>query len=115
MCVDASCLWYYIDDSLLPELKDLMSQVAAKTKNSWLQVGIQLDIDMATLSSYEAQSRDPMRCYAQLFDSWKSSNKPAYTWATIIRVLKSDAVNEVAVADSVREWLMHEKLSTVTF
>ena len=38
MCVDASCLWYYIDDSLLPELKDLMSQVAAKTKNSWLQV-----------------------------------------------------------------------------
>ena len=69
---------------------------------------------MTTLSSYEAQSRDPMRCY-QLFDSWKSSNKPAYTWATIIGVLESDAVNEVAVADSVREWLMHEKLSTVTF
>ena len=106
-------IWYYLDDSLLqeaPELKDLMCRVAPKTKNSWFQVGIQLDIDMETLLSYEAQSRDPMRCYAQLFDSWKKSNKPAYTWATIIGVLESDAVNEVAVADSVREWLAHRQL-----
>ena len=90
-----------------------MSQIAAKTKDKWFQVGIQLDIDMATLFSYEAQSRDPMRCYTSVFDEWQRDCKLPYTWATIIGALESNAVTEVAVANEVREWLAHAP-STVT-
>ena len=100
-------------DSLLqdtPKMSDLMSQVAAKTKDKWFQVGIQLDIDMATLLSYEAQSRDPMRCYTSVFVEWKRDHKLPYTWATIIGALESNAVTEVAVANEVREWLAHRQL-----
>ena len=81
-----------------------MSQVAAKTKDSWLQVGIQLDIDPASLMSYDTQ-RGPMWCYTCVFIEWKRDHKLPYTWATIIGALESGAVNEVAVANEIREWL----------
>ena len=100
-------------DSLLqdtPKMSDLMSQVAAKMKDKWFQVGIQLDIDMATLLSYKTQSRDPMRCYTSVFVEWKRDHKLPYTWATIIGALESNDVTEVAVANEVREWLAHRQL-----
>ena len=101
-------------DALLqeaPKMNDLMSQVAAKTKDKWFQVGIQLDIDTATLSSFETQfQRDPMRCYTSVFVEWKRDSKLPYTWTTIIEALESNAVTEVAVANEVREWLAHRQL-----
>ena len=89
-----------------PELKDLMSQIAADTSNKWFQVGIQLKVDPAKLTSFETQfMRDPMRCYTSVFVEWKRDHKLPYTWATIIEALESGAVNEVAVAIKVRKWL----------
>ena len=82
-----------------------MNHVAAKTKNSWYQVGIQLKIDLATLNEYDTQSSDAMRCYTNVFAEWKRADKVPYTWATIIKVLKSDAVSEKDTASSVRKWL----------
>ena len=88
-----------------PELKELMSRVAAKTKVKWYQVGIQLNIDLATLNAYETQSSDTMRCYTNVFAEWKRADKLPYTWATVIEALESDAVSEKDTASSVRKWL----------
>ena len=84
-----------------------MNHVADKTKVKWYQVGIQLKIDVITLNGYETQSSvcDPMRCYANVFVEWKRADKLPYTWATIIKVLESDAVSENDTASNVRKWL----------
>ena len=85
---------------------DLMSQVAANTKDKWFQVGIQLKIDSTSLMSCELQfMRDPMRSYTSVFVEWERGRKLPYTWATIIGALESNAVAEVAVANEVRKWL----------
>ena len=102
--------YFLISDDPLqksPELDDLMNHVAAKTQVKWYQVGIQLKIDVTTLKTYETQSSvcDPMRCYADMFVEWKRASKLPYTWATIIKVLESDAVSEKDTASSVRKWL----------
>ena len=102
-------LFLFSDDPLQksPELKELMSRVAAKTKVKWYQVGIQLNIELATLKTYETQSSvcDPMRCYADVFAEWKRAGEPPYTWATIIEALESDAASERDTGSSVRKWL----------
>ena len=97
----------YSDDPLqkCPELDDLMNHVAAKTKNSWYQVGIQLKIDLTALNEIDTHSSDAMRCYTNVFAEWKRANKLPYTWATIIKVLESDAVSEKDTASNVCEWL----------
>ena len=86
-------------------MKELMSRVAAKTKVKWFQVGIQLNIDLATLNAYETQSSDVMRCYTNVFAEWKRAGEPPYTWATIIEALESDAVSERDTASNVHKWL----------
>ena len=82
-----------------------MSHVAVKTQVKWFQVGIQLDIDQSKLNAYEAQSKDQMRCYTNVFTEWESAGKPPYTWATIIEALESAAVSEMNTASNVRKWL----------
>ena len=83
-----------------------MDRVATKTKLKWFQVGIQLEIDPTTLEVFETQSQDPMRCYSNVFTMWKKERKHPYTWATIIEVLETSAVNERQVAKELREWLI---------
>ena len=100
-------LFLFSDDPLQksPELKELMSRVAAKTKVKWFQVGIQLNVDLTTLNAYETQSSDAMRCYTNVFAEWKRAGDLPYTWATIIEALESDAVSERDTASNVRKWL----------
>ena len=86
-------------------MKELMSRVAAKTKVKWYQIGIQLNIDLATLNAYETQSSDVMRCFTNVFAEWKRAAELPYTWATVIEALESDAVSEKDTASSVRKWL----------
>ena len=85
-----------------------MNLIAAHTKDKWFHVGIQLKIDSATLTSYENQHGDPMRCYIKVFNEWEKNKKLPYTWAAIIKVIETDAVNEAATANSVKQWL-HER------
>ena len=83
-----------------------MNKIAAKTKDNWFNVGIQLDIGTTTLRTFENEHhRNSMRCYTCVFEEWKRKRIPPYTWATIIGVLETAAVNEVDTADSVRKWL----------
>ena len=83
-----------------------MNQVAAKTKIKWFQVGIQLKIDSTTLEVFETKSQDPMRCYSMVFTEWKKQGKRPYTWATIIEILETNAVNEKGAAVELRQWLL---------
>ena len=87
-----------------PELPDLLNTVAAKAKaNNWEQIAIQLklsDVD----SIREARS-DTMSRYTEVFKVWRRRGSPPYTWATMINVLRTPAVNEVRLASEVMEWV----------
>lgn len=79
-----------------PELPDLMNEVAAKIPHKWREVGIQLGVEYDKL-----QSTPPDSCnwvFATVFTTWKCCMKKDYTWAILIKVLKTPAVNEPKLA-----------------
>ena len=86
--------------SQAPTTADLMIHVAKKTPTKWYQVGILLDIEIATLNAFEAQTTDPVRLCIMIFDQWKREDKVPYTWDTIISTL--EAVDENSTASKIR-------------
>ena len=63
----------------------------------------QLEIETATLETFETQTSDQVRLYIKVFNQWKQEQKVPYTWDTIISSL--EAVNENETAAKIREWL----------
>ena len=87
--------------SQAPTTADLMIHVAKKIPTKWYQVGILLDIKIATLNAFEAQTTDPVRLCVMVFDQWKREDKVPYTWDTIISTL--EAVDENCTATKIRD------------
>ena len=82
-----------------PEILGLLNEVASKAINKWRMVGLHLGIELQKLEAIENENRDStILCYAQVFEMWKRTGKPPYTWATIIEVLKAPAVEEMQLA-----------------
>lgn len=84
-------------------MHDLMSRLARKTPTKWYEVGIELEIEPATLDAFEEQTRDHTRLYIKVFKQWKRDHKVPHTWTTIIGAL--EAVGERTVANGISEWL----------
>ena len=84
-------------------MADLMTHVAKKTPAKWYEVGIQLNIEMATLKAFKQQTDDQMMLFSDVFDQWKKENKIPFTWDTIIKALEN--VGENDTVKDVREWL----------
>ena len=80
-----------------------MTLVAQTTPTSWYRVGVMLEIETATLDTFETQAIDQVRLYIKVFNQWKQEQKVPYTWDTIISSL--EAVNENETAAKIREWL----------
>ena len=103
-----TCFRYYFSDksvhySQAPTTADLMIHVAKKIPTKWYQVGILLNIKIATLNAFEAQTTDPFRLCVMVFEEWKREDKVPYTWDTIISTL--EAINRKHDAANIRNWL----------
>ena len=85
--------------SQAPTTVDLMIHVAKKIPAKWYQIGILLNIELATLNAFEAQTTDPVRLCMMVFDQWKREGKTSYTWDTIIKTL--EAVDENSIATEI--------------
>ena len=86
-----------------PRTVDLMIHVAKKAPTKWYQIGILLDVELATLNAFEAQTTDPVRLCMMVFDQWKREGKVLYSWDTIVNTL--EAVDENSLANKIRDWL----------
>ena len=88
-----------------PALPDLMSKVAAKTPDKWMQIGVQLGIDVNQLNAIESKRRtDTNSIFIDVFSAWeKQHGNMPYTWSTVINVLKSPAVGENALAQTLQD------------
>ena len=88
-----------------PEYLDLLNKVAARARDKWRMMGLQLNIPMDQLNSMTAT--DPISCYADVFNWWQRNGSPPYTWATIIDALRAPIVGEVQLAHELEKWLIH--------
>ena len=88
-----------------PEYLDLLNKVAARARDKWKNMGLQLNIPMDQLNSMTAT--DPISCYADVFNWWQRNGSPPYTWATIIDALRAPAVGEARLARELEELVTH--------
>ena len=89
-----------------PTLFDLMSKVAAKIANKWEKIGILLGIPYSDIETISRSKDDVVICLAEVFDTWRRSGYPPYTWATIINVLGAELMGEVQLAKEVEQWVI---------
>ena len=83
---------------------DLTNRVAAIIPHKWNQVAIQLELDRGVRNRIE---RDGKGCcldqFVAVLDEWKQSENLPYTWKTLISVLKSASVGEIALAERLQK------------
>ena len=87
----------YIPGDDLPDVISATSEVL-----DWFTLGIYLKVAFKDLKTIESNySRDLRRCRQEMLMSWISSGKA--TWSILVKVLHSDDVKEVAVAEKIEE------------
>ena len=99
-------VWYSLVpevDEHIPNVDDLMTDVAAVIPAKWRLVGVQLKLPNGTLDEIQAQNNGrPNECilsFEQVFAKWRSLGTSSYTWKTVINALRSPAVGEVTLAN----------------
>ena len=88
----------------VPELPDLMNKIASAIPAKWRAVGIQLGLSTGTLDGIQSENGSkPNSClqsFEKVFTEWKQQNAKPYTWDTIIGVLRTPSVDEIALAEA---------------
>ena len=87
-----------------PNILDLLNKVACKTRDKWEMMGLALGIELDQLNSF-AKYENPIKCYTEVFSTWKKNTDPPFTWATVIKLLKLPIVGETELAKEIEEWL----------
>lgn len=87
-------------------IKNLINELSIIV-HKWLEIGIQLEIELSTLKSFELQhNKDPRRCLSEMLQYWldgKACERSRVNWETIIEALESPSVDEGAFASRLRE------------
>ena len=90
-----------------PDMCELLDKVAAQTRNEWTLVAAHLGITSDHICSIQSvKQSNPMACYFDVFAAWKNKGSPPYTWATVIKALRSPSVGKDQLAKELEEWLL---------
>ena len=80
-----------------------MNDVAAKARDQWMNFGTMLDIDSSVLYSFKSRhNADPIACYRDVFTQWKATTIYPYTWATVVKILKSNLIGRHDLAAEIK-------------
>ena len=92
-----------------PELPDLMNEVASKVSAKWKEISIQLGLTLNDQECFaDATGDNAMKCFALVFNAWKSRATRPYRWSTVIEVLNAPAVAEVRLAQELKAKYGHQ-------
>ena len=91
---------YKMEDE--PRLVDLLNEVAARIPSKWREVGIQLHLNPDHLDGIEVSVSSPHDRFCSVFTLWKKQMTAPYKWATVIHALKAAAVNEIRLAEELK-------------
>ena len=89
--------------SATPELRDLLDALQHKVAHKWKTLGIFLKIPTGRLDNIEAKHHDPEDCLREMLQVWLKQVQPPPTWASIIKALNSDSLEEQQLAKELRE------------
>ena len=83
-----------------PELGDLMNEIATEIPDRWREVGIGLGLVASDIKRIETDipTHKSYPCYMEVFDIWKTNSVEAYTWATVLKTLRTKLVNAHGLA-----------------
>ena len=85
-----------------------MEKVAAVIPHKYMTVGLQLGLTMAELEVIGPKYstlEEMYRAFREMFGVWSRRGSPPYTWRTIIDVLKTASVGEVALSETLTSWI----------
>ena len=82
----------------VPTLKDLSNRVAAVIPDKWIQVAIQLELDMSVIRTIRKEESSCFEQFVAVLEQWKKSSSLPYTWKSLVTVLRSRSVNESRLA-----------------
>ena len=88
-----------------PELVELMNEVAAHIPSKWREVGIQLHLNPDHLDGIAVSVSSTHDRFCSVFTLWKKQMTSPYKWSTIIHALKAPAVNEIRLAEELKNKL----------
>ena len=87
----------------VPETPELLNEVAAVIPAKWRAVGTMLKVPSGMLDAIQAQGHGApnagLHCFGYMLEEWRSRRTCPYTWDTLISVLRSTSVGEVALAE----------------
>lgn len=92
-----------------PTLKDLSNDIVVPLKSKWREIGIQLGVSPDDLDMfYDIRNRNIPLCFTDVLEKWRKSDELPYTWATILEILESPFIGEVAVASAIKKKLIRK-------
>jgi len=96
-----------------PKLSELMNEVAAKIPNKWRDVGLQLGVTHSELEAFaSASSPDTNSRFTSVFSAWQKHMNVPYTWTSLIQALKAPSVEEIRLAEKLKNRLTGSILPT---
>lgn len=76
----------------------------AQKTNEWKLIARQLNIAHVMVERIDIECRGVIQeCFVRVFEQWRKQCDPPYKWSTIIDVLEQPSVNEVALAQELRQ------------
>ena len=86
-----------------PSTVEFLNKVAAKIPAKWRMFAFNVNIECNALDEIELKYRHlPTECFMHVFEIWKKSQSPPFTWETVIEVLQSPAVGESKMAKDIK-------------
>ena len=80
-----------------------MNEVASQVSSKWKEISIQLGLTLNDQECFaDATGDNAMKCFALVFNAWKSRATRPYRWSTVIEVLNAPAIAEVRLAQELR-------------
>ena len=85
-----------------PAISVLANCVAAKIRDKWKKVALQLELSVGVIRAIQRDQQDSFDQFMVVMYEWKDSLSRPFTWDTIVAVLKSDSVNETRLASELQ-------------
>ena len=91
-----------------------MNRVGAVISAKWRSFGRQLKLTENQLSSIDKDERGiSQECFSAVFTNWSRRRPSPYTWETVVKVLRSPELDEVAIANSIEKWLEEQVATSI--
>ncbi len=79
-------------------MKDLTNEVVAEISDLWQEVGIQLRVPYNDMLGYHERNPTAKRMFTYVLATWRSRCTSEYSWANLIKALRSPSVNQLRLA-----------------